>query len=193
MNGRLPIRSHDHTSTFLHELVHVWQPFRPAGDGRWISEGIAEYYSLLIQRRAGLLSAAGFARGIELFARHGRWDLDLSRTHEAAGAQQQRPARPLLARRRDRPRHRGPEVAGRDVVRGLAAEGGDLTTASFLRAINRTAGKDFTPQFRRYVFRGKRPPIADEPLAATPGLPGRPSVRYRPQAPDHRPCPQCPA
>jgi hypothetical protein len=192
VNGRLPIRSHDHTSTFLHELIHVWQPFRPVGDGRWISEGIAEYYSLLVQRRADLLTAAGFARGIELFARHGRWDLDLSRTHEAAALNN---SAPLVLHWLDG------EIArvtdGRksldDVVRGLAADGGDLTTASFLRAVNRTAGKDFTPQFRRYVFRGKRPPIADEPLAAGPGLPGRPSVRYRPQAPDHRPCPQCPA
>lgn len=191
VNGRLPIRSRDRTSTFLHELIHVWQPFRPVGDGRWISEGIAEYYSLLIQRRAGLVSPAGFARGIELFARHGRWDVDLSRTHEPAALNNSAPLvlhwlDGEIARATDGKRSLD------DAIRRLASSGGELTTATFLRAVNRTTGKDFTPQFRRYVFRGKRPPVADEPLAA-PVLPGRPSVRYRPQAPDRRPCPQCPA
>jgi predicted metalloprotease with PDZ domain len=192
VNGRLPIRSHDRTSTFLHELIHVWQPFRPVGDGRWVSEGLAEYYSLVVQRRAGLISAAGFARGIELFARHGRWDVDLSRSHDAAALNN---SAPLvlhwldieIARVTDGKRSLD------DAVRRLAADGSDLTTATFLRAVNRTAGKDFTPQFRRYVFRGTRPPVADEPLAIGPGLPARASVRYRPQAPEHRPCPQCPA
>src|SRR6185369_5332351 len=42
VSSRLPVRSRDRTSTYLHELVHVWQPFRPEGDGRWVSEGLAE-------------------------------------------------------------------------------------------------------------------------------------------------------
>src|SRR5439155_1575638 len=56
VNGHIPLRSADKTSTYLHELFHVWQPFRPKADGRWISEGLAEYYSLALQHRAGRLS-----------------------------------------------------------------------------------------------------------------------------------------
>jgi hypothetical protein len=188
VNGRIAVRSRDRTSTYLHELIHVWQPFRPEGDGRWISEGLAEYYSLVIQRRAGMLSAAGFARGIELFARHGRWDIDLSRTHDAAALNN---SAPLVLHWLDTEIARATDGAKSldDAVRRLAADSRELTTASFLRAVNRTAGKDFTPWFRRYVFRGRRPPVTDEPVA---GLPGPASVRYRPQAPVRRRRPQCP-
>jgi hypothetical protein len=191
VSSRLPIRSRDRTSTYLHELVHVWQPFRPVGDGRWVSEGLAEYYSLLIQRRAGLLSAAGFARGVELFARHGRWDIDLSRTTEPAALNN---SAPLVLHWLDTEiaRVTDGKKSLDDVVRRLAEDSPELTTATFLRAVNRTTGKDFTPQFRRYVFRGKQPPVTDEPVATAPGLPGPSSVRYRPQAPDRRLCPQCP-
>src|SRR5262249_9787757 len=45
-----------------------------------------------------------------------------------------------------------------DAVRTLAREQGTLTTASFLRAVNQVAGRDFTPLFRRHVYRGEPPP-----------------------------------
>src|SRR5207237_119622 len=80
VNGHIPLRSADKTSTYLHELFHVWQPFRPKADGRWISEGLAEYYSLALQHRAGRLSDRSFARGIRLFARYARWGVDRART-----------------------------------------------------------------------------------------------------------------
>src|SRR5207245_2885649 len=56
VNGHIPLRSADKTSTYLHELFHVWQPFRPGPDGHWIAEGLAEYYSLALPHRAGRLS-----------------------------------------------------------------------------------------------------------------------------------------
>ena len=46
-----------------------------------------------------------------------------------------------------------------DAVRALAHDGGTLTTASFLRAVNRAAGHDLTPPFRRHVRRGEPPPV----------------------------------
>ena len=163
VNGRIPIRSPDKTSSYLHELFHVWQPFRPGTDGRWICEGLAEYYSLVLQRRAGRLSERGFARGITLFARYGRWDLDLSRTREPAALNN---SAALVMHWIDEDIRRA--TMGRrsldDAVRTIAAEGGTVSTASFLRAVNHAAGRNFAARFARHVFRGERPPV-DLPAA----------------------------
>jgi predicted metalloprotease with PDZ domain len=156
VNGHIPIRSADKTSSYLHELFHVWQPFRPGLDGRWISEGLAEYYSLVLQQRAGRLSEQSFARGIALFARYGRWGVDLSRTRQPAALNN---SAPLVMRRLDLQIRQ--ESGGRhsldDAVRVLAHEGGTVTTGSFLRAVNHAAGKDLTALFRRHVYRGEAP------------------------------------
>jgi len=159
VNGHIPLRSADKTSTYLHELFHVWQPFRPKADGRWISEGLAEYYSLALQHRAGRLSDRSFARGIRLFARYGRWGVDLSRTRQPAALNN---SAPLVMYWIDQEIRRVTD--GRrtldDAVHTLADERARLSTASFLRAVNRTANRDFTPLFRRHVYRGERPPVA---------------------------------
>jgi hypothetical protein len=157
VNGRTPLRSADKTSTYLHELFHVWQPFRAGRDGRWVTEGLAEYYSLALSRRAGRLSERSFRRGIALFRRYGRWGVDLSHTREAAALNN---SAPLVMEWIDR--EIGHLSDGRrsldDAVRLVAAEGGVVTTASFLRAVNQAAGRDLTSLFRRYVRRGAPPP-----------------------------------
>ena len=56
MHGNRPLRTPDHTSPYLHELFHVAAPFRPHGDAHWVTEGLAEYYSVELQRRIGALS-----------------------------------------------------------------------------------------------------------------------------------------
>jgi len=164
VNGHIPIRSPDKTSTYLHELFHVWQPYRPAADGRWVSEGLAEYYSLVLQRRAGRLSERGFARGIALFARFGHWGVDLSRTRVPAALNN---SAPLVMYAIDHEIRRATEERRSldDVVRVLAHDGGTLTTASFLRAVNRTADRDFTGFFRRHVYRGEVPATGPPPAS----------------------------
>ena len=159
VNGHIPLRSADKTSTYLHELFHVWQPFRPKADGRWISEGLAEYYSLALQHRAGRLSDRSFARGIRLFARYGRWGVDLSRTRQPAALNNSAPLVMYWIDREIRRVTDGHRTLD-DAVRSLADERARLSTASFLRAVNRTANRDFTPLFRRHVYRGERPPVA---------------------------------
>jgi hypothetical protein len=184
VNGHIPLRSRDRTSSYLHELFHVWQPFRPGTDGRWITEGLAEYYSLVLQERAGRLSPRGVARGIALLRRHGRWGVDLSRTREPAALND---SAPLVMHELDRLIRR--ESAGHrsldDAVRKLVRAGGTVTTASWLHAVSRVAGKDLTAFFRRHVLRGEPPPAAaDGPQAVRP-----PSVRERaPGAPAARRC-----
>ena len=158
VNGHIPLRSADKTSSYLHELFHVWQPFRPGPDAHWVAEGLAEYYSLALPHRAGRLSERSFARGVALFARYGRWGIDLSRSRLPAALNDSAPY--VMAWLDERIRA---ATAGRraldDVVRELARDGGTVTTASFLRAVNRTAGRNFSAAFARHVFRGERPTL----------------------------------
>jgi hypothetical protein len=158
VNSHIPVRSSDKTSTYLHELFHVWQPFRPVGDGHWVSEGLAEYYSLALPHRAGRMSDAIFARGIALFARWGTWGLDLSRTHDPAALNN---SGPLVMHWIDREIARASNGARGldDAVRRLAREGGGLTTARFQAAVSAAAGRDLAPLFREYVTGGSRPPL----------------------------------
>lgn len=60
-----PLLSANGTSPLLHELIHVVTNIR--GDGRddWIAEGIAEFYSLEIGRRSGLISEDRFQKAIQ--------------------------------------------------------------------------------------------------------------------------------
>jgi predicted metalloprotease with PDZ domain len=158
VNGRIPLRSPDKTSSYLHELFHVWQPFRPGPDGHWIAEGLAEYYSLALPFRTGRLSPRAFARGLELFGRHGRWDVDLSRTDSPEALNN---SAPLVMHWIDHEIRRTTDGQRSldDAVRLLARAQTRLTTASFLSAVNRASGRDFTALFRRQVYRGIRPPI----------------------------------
>jgi predicted metalloprotease with PDZ domain len=160
VNGHIPLRSADKTSTYLHELFHVWQPFRPAPDARWVAEGLAEYYSLVLQRRAGRLSDASFARGIALFARYGRWGVDLTRTHDAAALNN---SAPLVMHRLDREIRRASQEQQSldDAIRQLAREGGRLTTARFTRAVSHAAGRDLTALVTRHAIRGEVPSLGD--------------------------------
>lgn len=174
VNAATPLRSRDATSTWLHELFHTWQPFRPKQDGRWISEGLAEYYTLVLQRRAGTLSPAGFARGVRSFVHNGRWEIDLSRSREADALNNSAPA-VMYALDREIARATADRRTLDDAVRQLAETGGALTTATFLRAVTRTAGKDLTPFFRRHVFRGLPPGLDDQPA-----LPTRAGLGYTP-------------
>ncbi|MCW5893659.1 MAG: hypothetical protein KIT14_24355 [bacterium] len=174
VHAATPFRSRDATSTWLHELFHTWQPFRPKHDGRWIAEGLAEYYTLVLQRRAGMLPAAGFARGVRSFVHNGRWEIDLSRTRASDALNNSAPA-VMYALDREIARATNGRRSLDDAVRQLAETGGALTTATFLRAVTRTADKDLTPLFRRHVFRGLPPALEDQPA-----LPPRAGLGYTP-------------
>ena len=64
LHAERPLISANGTSTLLHELVHVFTGIRGGDLDDWISEGIAEFYSLEIGRRSGLITAAKFERAI---------------------------------------------------------------------------------------------------------------------------------
>ncbi|MDZ4350657.1 MAG: hypothetical protein U1A22_14120 [Xanthomonadaceae bacterium] len=66
-----PLISENGTSTLFHELVHVITRIQGHHE-HWIAEGIAEYYSLSLLYRSGLISDARFQRGLDWMRSHGR-------------------------------------------------------------------------------------------------------------------------
>jgi predicted metalloprotease with PDZ domain len=57
-----PLISENGTSSLLHELAHVVTRIRGERFDDWIAEGIAEFYSVELQRRAGGISDSRYAR-----------------------------------------------------------------------------------------------------------------------------------
>jgi len=67
-----PLISENGTSTLVHELTHVITRLHAAPGDDWLVEGIAEFYSMALLNRAGLLSEARFNRGLAWMRSHGR-------------------------------------------------------------------------------------------------------------------------
>lgn len=168
MHGDRPLQTPDRTSPYLHELFHVSAPFRPAPDAHWVTEGLAELYTIEIQRRVGLLDDAGYAKALRLFARYGLWGHDFTRDQSHAIHDN---SAPLVLHALDRRIRHGTGGAHGldDVIALLAREGGVVTTARFLGAVRRVSGKNYGAFFRRHVYRGERPPLPDLVMGYEPG------------------------
>lgn len=67
-----PLISENGTSTLVHELSHVFTRLRGADGDDWITEAVAEYYSIELMRRAGLLSEARADKAQDWMAGHGK-------------------------------------------------------------------------------------------------------------------------
>jgi hypothetical protein len=159
MHAGRPLRTPDKTSPWLHEMFHVLQPYKPAPDADWIEEGLAEFYSLELQRRAGLVGDAAYTRALGYFERFGLWNVDLTQQQDNAATNN---SAPLVMYALDlRIQH---ATAGKrrldDVVTQLAREGGQVDTARFLRTVNLVSGKNFTKFFDRHVAHGKPPNLS---------------------------------
>jgi predicted metalloprotease with PDZ domain len=158
MHGDRPLRSPDRTSPYLHELFHVAAPFRPSGDAHWVTEGLAEYYSVELQHRIGALDDAGYRRALTLFAEHGVWGRDFTRTASPALRNNSAPLVMAVLDQRIAAATDGTRRLDA-VVTSLAHDGGVVTTARFLGAVQRVAGKSFAKFFRRHVYRGEQPAL----------------------------------
>ena len=158
MHGDRPLRSPDRTSPYLHELFHVAAPFRPSADAHWVTEGLAEYYSVELQRRIGALDEAAYQRALELFAEHGVWGRDFTRAATPALRNNSAPLVMAVLDRRIATATGG--TRGLDaVVTSLAHDRGPVTTARFLGTVERVANESFAKFFRRHVYRGEMPPV----------------------------------
>lgn len=156
LHGSRPLRTPDKTSPYLHELFHVMQPYKPAADADWIEEGLAEYYSLELQRRAGLLDASDFRRGLRYFERYGLWGVDLTKQQDNAATNN---SAPLVMYAIDQRILRATAGTRRldDAVIAIAKRGRQVDTATFRRAVEAVAGRKFSVFFRRHVIEGTPP------------------------------------
>ena len=71
MHADRPLISENGTSSLLHELFHVVTGIRGADDEDWIAEGLAEYYSVELLHRAGLVSDTRRDRTLDWMRQHG--------------------------------------------------------------------------------------------------------------------------
>ena len=153
-----PLRTPDKTSPYLHELFHVLQPYKPAADADWIEEGLAEFYSLELQRRAGLIDAAAYTRALGYFERYGLWNVDLTQQQDNAATNNSAPL--VMYALDQRIQH---ATAGKarldDVVTRLAVRGGTVDTERFRQTVNAVTGKKFTKFFERHVVQGIPPSL----------------------------------
>jgi len=168
MHGDRPLQTPDRTSPYLHELFHVTAPFRPAWDAHWLTEGLAEYYSIELQRRIGMLDDHRYAQALRFFARYGVWGRDFTRDQSRAIHNN---SAPLVLYALDRRIRRDTDGAQSldDVVHALAQEGGVVTTARFLGTVRRVTGKNFGAFLRRHVYQGELPTLPDAGIAPEPG------------------------
>lgn len=67
-----PTISENGTSTLMHELTHVITRVRGVKGDDWIAEGLAEFYSIELLHRAGLLSNTRHQRALQWMKRHGK-------------------------------------------------------------------------------------------------------------------------
>jgi hypothetical protein len=65
-----PLISENATSTLVHELVHMVTRVQGTHE-QWIAEGTAEYYSLELMRRVGLISQSRFERALDWMRNRG--------------------------------------------------------------------------------------------------------------------------
>jgi hypothetical protein len=70
LHAARPLVSENGTSSLVHELFHAVTRIRGAGDDDWIAEGLAEYYSIELTRRAGLLSASRYEKTLAWMQKH---------------------------------------------------------------------------------------------------------------------------
>jgi predicted metalloprotease with PDZ domain len=70
MNPANPLDEASLYETIAHELVHEWLHLDgPAEEVTWFSEGAADYYSLVLPLREGMLDEEGFLRAVNFEAR----------------------------------------------------------------------------------------------------------------------------
>lgn len=71
MHADRPLISENGTSTLMHELTHVITRIQGTHEP-WIAEGVAEYYSLALLQRSGLISDSRHEKAMQWMRRHGR-------------------------------------------------------------------------------------------------------------------------
>lgn len=153
IHADLPLISNDGTSPLLHELVHTVLRARSGRGGDWVTEGLAEYYSIELLRRSRTISRRRYEKILGRLAEKGRGAGPLEVEH-ARGAVVAR-AVSLLHELDDEIRKHSAGTKSLDDVLGvLARKDVTLTTSSFRAIAESVYGDSLVAFFRRRVSPG---------------------------------------
>lgn len=143
-----PAISEDGTSPLLHELVHTAMGARSGPGGDWITEGLAELYSLRVLQRSGSMSERRRDRALERLERKAaksgslRAD-DVGSAEAAKGALLLLELDELLSEKTER------KISLDDVAREVAVRDEAVTTESFREVAEQVSGVDLSSFFNR--------------------------------------------
>jgi hypothetical protein len=149
LHARRPLIANDTTSPLLHELIHAVTSARASGDGDWIAEGLAEYYSLELLVRSHTISRTRHARALAEIEKRGR-GARLDGVH-SSGASTARAVGVLRALDRElRSRTEGAASLDR-VLAEVARSDESISVASFRAAAERASGLDLSAFFAAHA------------------------------------------
>ena len=144
-----PLITNDSTSPLIHEIVHSLMHARSGDDGQWISEGLAEYYSIALLRRAGTLTATRYASAIEAMRKRGD-SVNLAEDAEMTTARRAAATVAMIEIDEAIRSASGGARSLDDVVRSLSKADRRLTLKRLREAANEAAGLDLSALFDRY-------------------------------------------
>ncbi len=137
-----PLIQRDGTSPLLHELVHVASHAHSGADGDWIVEGLAEYYSIQLLTRSGLISDAQRATLLRALRKRGESvDPATLLPGESRGARTARAVTILHELDRAIQARSAGAASLDDVLRELAATRTRVTIESFLSVTEEATGQ----------------------------------------------------
>ncbi len=134
-----PLISENGTSTLVHEMVHVAAGIRGERGDDWIAEGIAEFYSIELLRRSGLISESRAERAFAWMGNHGR-NVKTLRADHSRGPRTARAVTLLHALDDEVRKASGGERGIDDVIRPLVGAG-RISTAELRAAAAEALGR----------------------------------------------------
>jgi predicted metalloprotease with PDZ domain len=119
-------------------------------------EGLAEFYSLELQRRAGLIDNKAYNKALRSFRKYGLWGVDLRQQRDNAATNN---SAPLVLHALDQQilKRTGGMHRLDDVLALAANEKQHLTTRRFAALCSKVAGGNVDGFFEKYVYRGETP------------------------------------
>lgn len=141
LHAERPLISENGTSTLLHEMFHVVTRIRGTRGNDWIAEGLAEYYSVVLLHRAGLVSDSRRDKTLEWMQRHGSKVKTLRAKH-SSGPRTARAVTLFAALDADIREATDEEKTLDDVVRSLVERGSRVSLQRLQRAVRDVQGDD---------------------------------------------------
>lgn len=140
VHAERPMISENGTSALVHELFHVATGLRGAKREDWIAEGLAEYYSIVLLNRAGLLSDSRRDKALEWMRDHGRKVKSLRAKH-ASGPRTARAVTLFAALDKEIREATDGAKSLDDVVQGLSKSKSRISSADLAEEITLVAGR----------------------------------------------------